>query len=97
MRKVKAICIYHSLTNQIDTFHVMHKNGHFDLVWHDEPAKYKYPTFNDLYRDCLLLLKSNNAYVGSYEEFGVTRYDIGFIDLDYYHGVQYYGYRREEK
>ena len=97
MRKVKAICIYHSLINQIDTFHVMGKSGHFDLVWHDEPAKYKYYSFSDLYRDCLLLLKSNNAYVESHEEFGVTWYDIGFIDLDYYNGVQYYGYRREDK
>ena len=93
MRKVKAICIYHSSTFQIDVFHVTDKDGHFDLVWQSEPKKYKYANFMDLYHACLMLLKSNNAYAGYYEDFGARWYDIGFIDLDNYNGVQYFGYR----
>lgn len=81
MKKVKAICIYRD--NKVYNFTALYKDTEIPLIRYslgDSP--YEYNTFDDLYKDMLSVLKSNDMYCGHIVAFERKWYNISFIDLN---------------
>lgn len=84
MKRVKAICVYKD--NKVYNFTALSKDTNITLIHYDlENTKITpchHDTFEDLYKDLLGVLKSNDMRCGYYEEFNKKWYDISFIDLN---------------
>ena len=84
MKTVKAICIYKD--NRVYNFTAQLKDSNVTLIHYDlEDTKITpcyHDTFEDLYKDLLGVLKSNDMRCNYYEEFNKKWYDISFINLD---------------
>lgn len=93
MKKVKAIVLFDSSTNQIYNLTVLTNNENIPLIRYspnDVVQPYKYPVFRDMYTSILNILKENNFYVNKWISFECTFYDIDFIDVnDPYRIVRY--------
>lgn len=82
MKKVTAICIYKKEASEYIpvNFTVITRNGNsidFTSIAKNE----KHRRFNDMYRKLLTVLKANNFYVNTWQDFGVLWSDIQFIDI----------------
>ena len=89
MKKVNCTVIYKYTNKHYELVNITVKHKHENILlyskqWDETDRKhaFKYPLFNDLYRDVLAFLKSNNFYVHTWEMFGGKWFDIDFIDID---------------
>lgn len=87
MKKVTCLVMYTKLQKYyvLDQIFVKHKNENIILYNAilekiDKQYQYKYLTFNDLYKDVLSFLKSNNMYVNSWVDFNSKWYNIDFLN-----------------
>lgn len=84
MRKVRAICVYKD--NRIYNLTALHKDTDVALIHYDlEDTKITpcpHDSFEEMYKDVLEVLKSNNMYCGYYTDFNKRCYNISFIDLN---------------
>ena len=82
MKKVKAICIYKD--NKVYNFTALYKDAEIPLIRYELTgvSPYEYNTFEDLYKDMLSVLKSNDMYCGYSVAFERKWYNISFIDLN---------------
>lgn len=103
MEKVHLICTYND-SYQIFGLTAIKKNGvTVNLIWYDLYEKdkpYIHADFYDMYNCCLSFAKHNDFRVDYYDAFGVRFYDIEFINIETYAGIQHYGinerYLKEE-
>lgn len=89
MRKVNCIVLYKYENNHYKLLNITVKHKHENITLYnikydriDEKHYYKYQLFNDLYKDILAFLKSNNFYVYKWNMFNNVWRDIDFIDID---------------
>lgn len=84
MKRVKAICIYKD--NRIYNLTALSMNTNITLIHYDlgdtKITPCHHENFEDMYRDVLSVLNSNDMRCGYYEEFNRRWYDISFIDLN---------------
>lgn len=84
MRKVKAICIHKDL--KVYNLTALLPDTSVTLLQYDlEDTRLtpcQHDTFEELFKDMLGVLKSNNMRCGHYKEFERVWYDISFIDLN---------------
>lgn len=82
MKKVEVICIYKKDGAEYVpiNFTIITRNGNsidFTSIAKNE----KYTRFNDMHRRLLTVLKSNNFYVSTWQDFGVLWSNIQFMDI----------------
>lgn len=99
MKKASAICIYDPGTNQIYNLTINHNMNCIPLIQYKASEKinpYKYNNFNEVYETVLTIARNNGYYYSNYNEFGLTWYDIQWIDINNPTSINKYGYRRNE-
>lgn len=83
MKKVNCIVVfkYNGDNYILESITVKHKHNNTPLFF----GSYRYyKRFNDMYEAVLNLLKVNNMYVHTWEEFNSKWYDIDFINIENY-------------
>lgn len=96
MTKCTPIVLYKASTLQIYNITVIKSNGDkVCLLTYENEDKacipYRYNRMCELISDVLQILKNNNFYTTSHNEFNSTLWNINFIDIDNpFHVFQYY-------
>lgn len=77
-----AICIYKKEASEyiVINFTVITRNGNsidFTSIAKNE----KHRRFNDMHRKLLAVLKANNFYVDTWQDFGISWSNIQFLDI----------------
>lgn len=99
MKKASATVIYKPETGQIYNLTLNHGGNLINLIHYDVnhgPQPYKYPYFSEVYRTVLSFTKQNGFYLGRYKNFGLTWYDIQWIDISNPTFVKKHGYDVEK-
>lgn len=90
---VHLICTYNDSYQIFGLTAVKRKDGHtVNLIWYDADQKpYVHKDFYDMYNTCLRFAKNNGFLVNHYNAFGMRFYDIFFINIETYAGIQSFG------
>lgn len=99
MKRVSAI-VFHNDFKTIEKMTIRY-NDNFTLVDLIDNTKfnkpYIYEHFNDLYGDCLSIIKEHQCYCKYYNAFGAKWYDIIFINVHHPFNAEHYPYKEKIK
>ena len=99
MKRASATVIFDSRTYKLINLTINYRGTLIKLVYYDSQTikrAINYSNFHELYKYILAMAKANNFEFSSYRNFGLTWYNIQFLDI-YKHPYTFeeYGFKRE--
>jgi len=88
MKKASATVVYSSEQKKVFNVSIVQDGKIIPL----NNANPEYTTINSIICLVLMLAKNNGFYISSYNDFGVTWYNIQFVDIDNPSSINKFGY-----